>query len=162
MMNAQTPDRDRENPSEALHGRLREAVQRALDNGPPEELMRGALDRLRREGPPGAPARRPARRRVAWAIALAAAASVAGLILLRQSYTGGDGQPKIAKDVAPAADAATNGVEQPPTFWTYHLAARRSPEALDALLDEHAKQLGFSEPAFFPFGQSSGSQKETL
>ena len=49
-----------------------------------------------------------------------------------------------------------------PTFWAYHQAALRSPEALESLLDEHARQYAFHEPASTGLGTLIRLNEETL
>jgi hypothetical protein len=76
-----------------------------------------------------------ARRRWAWALALAgvlAAAFVVVLIAPRKK----EPLPPAPPAVVPPAPPAPAEPESPaPTVWTFHRALARSPEDLDALLD---------------------------
>ena len=156
-------DNDEVRPAEDLSPRLREAVERVLGAHPPEELMRHSIEQARRRRPP---VRRPARRRVAVLVALAAAASMAGVLVWLQFRDRGNAPEQIAEQKPPVPKAvpveeAPGAGETLPTLWAYHQAARRAPEALDALLDEHADRLGASDPESLRIGISSLLLKES-
>lgn len=158
------PEPNDDPPLDELSPGLRKAVDAVLRDGPPEELTRRCLDAARRRRP--AKAGRPARRAV-YLVAFAAAACVAAALLVWQFRGGGPGREPIARP--PSAPQKVPSPEQPvdtpqpsPTWWAYHQAARQSPEALEALLDEHADQLALSGPTSWRFGVPVDSQTETL
>jgi hypothetical protein len=90
------------------------------------ELRRRIADRL---------ARPPAWRR-AWPLALAAGLVAAGVAVLVYPRGGGPVQPVPVVPPAPAPAAEPASPE--PTLIVYWRALARSPEELDAVLDEHA------------------------
>jgi hypothetical protein len=128
------------NPNDELGPELREAVEAVLDDDPPTDWAEDTLESLRQRTPRTGP--RPSRRLAAW-IALAAAASILVAVLWTSPRIVNNapdvvGQPSGRLETTPAleqSDAAQ------PTLWNYQQAARQSPEALDALLDKHARQL---------------------
>lgn len=88
-------------------------------------------------------------------------------MLLVWQLRGGDGRRETARQPAPPeADSPRKepaGEPPPlPTWRTYYQAARQSPEALEALLDEHAEQLALSEPASWRRDLSLSFQEEKL
>ena len=144
-MAAQIPPEDKSRPQEELGPELREAVESVLHDDPPADWSEEVLDRLRQRSPRPAP--RPSRRLVMW-IALVAAACLVAFVMLNSTGVDDNGGQR-AED-----DRKTPGVREhqevqlvaddhlpEPTLLAYRLAARQSPEALDALLDQHAGQL---------------------
>lgn len=143
-MAAQIPPEDNSRPQEELGPELREAVESILHDDPPAEWSEEVLDRLRQRSPRTAPRR--SRRLVMW-IALVAAACLVGFVMLNSS--GVDDQQLVEEDlkrpdvrepqeVQPVVDDSRLPM---PTLLAYRLASRQSPEALDALLDQHAARL---------------------
>ena len=143
-------------PIDDLGPRLREAVERILGDRAPEGLMEQTIDRLRQRRPS---ARRVSRRRLVGVVALAAAASIAGLLLVWQLLGRGNGREQWAREPEPPRpieaprepDRTPKEPAQPleplPTLWAYHQAARQAPEKLERLLDYHADQLAVADPA---------------
>ena len=158
-------------PIDDLSPRLREAVQRIVRRPAPEGLMRQTIQRLRELRPA---ASRVARRRVAAMVALAAAAGIAGAVLLWQFRDRGNGRPQWAQEPPPrppipvaqeretVTETPARWLDPMPTLWAYHQAARQAPEALDALLERHADQLTVEDPESLWITASGHSAKETL
>ena len=138
-MAAQIPPEDNSRSLEELGPELRHAVESVLHEVPPADWAEQTLDRLRQRSPRTAP--RKSRHIVMW-IALVAAACLVAFVMLNQSGVKDDGS-EVARDV-PERQEVQPTVEDnlpPPTLLAYQMAARQSPEALEALLDQHAGQL---------------------
>ena len=162
MMLPELPGKDEARPTEELSPQLRRAVEGILDDHPPEELMRRSIEQARLRRPPARRLRRP---RVA-ALAALAAAAFAGVLVWLEFRDGGNAQEQIAEEKHPVRQAvpveeAAGAGETLPTLWAYHQAARRAPEALDALLDAHAERLGASDPESLRIGISPLFAKES-
>ena len=163
MMPPELPGKDEERPTDELSPQLRRAVQEILDDHLPEDLMHRSIERARLRRPPAQRLRRP---RVAVLAALAAAASIAGVLVWLEFRDGSSAQEQIAEDKHPVRQAVpveegAGAAETLPTWWAYHQAARRAPEALDALLDAHADRLGASDPESLRIGISPLFAKES-
>ena len=99
MITPQMPDRNQDRLTEELSPRLREAVERVLDDAPSGELVRRSLDRVRRGRPT------PAKHRLGLWFALAAAACIAGIVLLGQFRgDGGNRDIEIVKEPTPSLE----------------------------------------------------------
>ena len=155
-------------PSDELGPGLREAVDAVMHDEPPADWVSETLERLRDQQPHHhqfqATPRKTSRR--AKLIALAAVAASLVLVVqferlgrfedvkqfVSEVFTG----PEIPEDGDP--EDWQGSVDEPskprievvvladpdtilPTLWAYQQAVRRSPEALEALLDEHADQV---------------------
>jgi hypothetical protein len=154
-MNSEPHNQNRDTHIEELDGQLRQAVERVRDTGVPEDSMRDVLGRLQQQGAPVIRSRKPIGSRVAWTIALTATAAIGIVMVLQQLYTDDPKPSEIARDRRPSPTVTTEESlepreavaepEQPPTFWTYHQASRRSAEDLDLLLDAHSQQVAFVE-----------------
>ncbi len=142
-MAAQIPPEDKSRPQEELGSELRKAVESILHDDPTEEWSEEMLDRLRQRAPRTAP--RSPRRLVMW-IVLVAAACLVAFVMLNSS---GVDEEQRAKDGQKRPDVREPQEVQPvvddnqpaPTLLAYRVASRQSPEALDALLDQHAARL---------------------
>ncbi len=130
-------------PLEELSGDLRDAVAEILAERMPGDLASRATAAARN----CATARRPARRAGLW-VALSVAASIAAIALgwqtlrsrpARGPQTGPEPRSIVAQ---PNEEPLSPG----PTAWAYQRAANESPEALDELLDRHARQLLLPDP----------------
>ena len=149
-------------PLEELSPGLRDAVECVLSDPMPEELTSRALEAARHRVTRDT---RKARRRITSGALLATAVSIALIALAVHFQTGRtrDGQavvsprpPVIREEILPAS------AKDLPTAWAYTQAARQSPEALDALLDRHARQSISADPQFSPDKASLGSIRQTL
>ena len=128
------------NPSDELGPELLEAVHAVLRHEPPTDWAEESLERLRQRGRPSPPRKSL---RVAVRIVLAVAACVVVVLLVGRSWLA-DNSPETVDDASerrkgtpmlPPSDLTG------PTLWAYREAAQQSPEALDELLDRHARQL---------------------
>ena len=137
-------------PSDELGPRLRDAVERVLDDSVPEELMRRTLDRVKQQRPTVARvSKRPIR--LDLVIAVATAASLAGVALWMTSEPRGKDSAEVAE--APTFDRSmevpSESVDESsprPTMWAYHQILRERPASLEDLLDAHAARLGHADP----------------
>ena len=69
---------------------------------------------------------------------LATAASLLALILFQLASSGSDLEHEVPIADLPVGKLAD---DPPPTLFAYNLAARRSPDELNELLDKHAQEL---------------------
>ena len=152
-------------PSDELGPRLRDDVERVLDDPVPEELMRRTLDRVRHQ--------RPTVTRVSkWSIrqnlviAVAAAVSLAAVALWMTSEPHTDGSGEVAK--APTDGQTTEATPESfeesipmPSMWAYHQILREAPESLDDLLEAHADRLGNADPESLRMGISLANEGVT-
>jgi hypothetical protein len=149
-------------PLEELSPALRDAVESVLNDPMPEELTGRVLVAARRRVTRST--RLPTRRITSWAV-LATAASIALIALAMHFHAGRtpngplvqSPQPPVMRKDVPAA--SPNDL---PTAWAYTQAARQSPEALDALLDRHARQSISANPRSSPEQASLRSIRQTL
>jgi hypothetical protein len=152
-------------PSDELGPRLRDAVERVIDDPVPDELMRRTLDRVRQQPPTVARvSKRPIR--LDLVIAVATAASLAGVALWMTSELRSKGPAEIAE--APTIDqsmeARPESVDESsptPTMWAYHQILREDPESLDDLLEAHAGRLGNADPESLRMGVSLSNEGAT-
>jgi len=167
-------DRARTTPPDDLSAALRRAVEAALRDPPPEAVTSRALAAARQVGAPRPEAENPTLRwrpRAAWRV-LAVAASigfVAGLVWWR--WCGPSDRQVVTKPPSPVepgdVPSIPQGPEAPrgdrlPTLWAYRRAAERSPEALDAMLDQDARWVLRPEQQPFQAGASLRSIRQTL
>ncbi len=144
-MAAQIPPEDNSRPHAELGPELRQAVESVLHEDPPADWSDDMLDRLRQRSPRTAP--RKSRPIVIWIALVAAACLIVFVMLNRSGVENGDRE--TANNDAESQDVPEPREVQPivedilpaPTLLAYQMAARQSPEALDALLDRHAGQL---------------------
>jgi hypothetical protein len=131
-------------PQEPLSPALCDAVAEILARPVPEELSRRVLEAVRQQVPPKT--RRPIGR-LALVALLATAASI-GVALLGWRLLGSRAPGPIPGPSGPPAVAHDPAVPVAPlpTLWAYQQAAKESPEALESLLDRHARQLLPPEP----------------
>ena len=134
------PPKGNENSGDELSGELRKAVEAVLHDDPPTDWAEETLASLRQRNVQTAPGRR--RHLAAW-IAVGIAASIVIVILSIRPWSSDRGTSVVE---APP-EAPERPPEKPqtdlvrPTLWAYQQAARQSPETLDALLDQHAREL---------------------
>jgi hypothetical protein len=144
-----------------LGPRLREAVERVRGDAAPEDLAQRALDATRRRL-----AQHPhrARRRILFWLTPAAAAAVVLAALTMYFRAGSPESPPVPSQPLQVVheDVSAAVADELPTAWAYQCAARQSPEALDALLDRHARQLIAADPGHSPEWASLRSIRETL
>ena len=184
-MAPKAPKEDRGRPANRLDPPLDALVEKIAAEEPPEDVVRRSMERTRQAIPtPGNRLSPRPYRRLATAVALATAAGLV-CVLLAWRFTGNDG--KQVEIVAEQGPIETGRVEigpvemgpsertppneseveeklavPTPTFWAYHRAARRSPEALESLLNEHAEQYAFGRSASTGLGISTKLNEETL
>ena len=145
-------------PSDELGPRLRDDVEKVLDDPVPEELMRRTLDRVRQQRPTVARiSKRPIRRNLA--IAMAVAASLAAMALWMTSEPRNNGTAEVAETPTsdPSMEVPSESVDessQAPTMWAYHQVLREDLESLDNVLDVHASRLGNADPESLRMGIS--------
>jgi hypothetical protein len=141
---------------------VREAVNCVLNDPMPDELTRHALDALRHQT---SQYPRKARRRIAsWTVpAIAASIVVIALAAYFRATQTDDGRSGTAP-VLPTTrqDAPAASANDLPTAWAYTLAARQSPDALDALLDRHTRQSISANARFSPKQASLRSIRQAL
>ena len=157
-MGSSAPEEDRDRPLDELAPALRGAVERIVSDSPPEDLSQRIIEGLRHHEPPAV---RHKARRLAVYVALAAAACLGGVLLVRQFRPVDVNEGQFTEDEAPVDPAESEEPKLelaadsfPPTLWAYHQAARQSPEDLDSLLDQHAEQLALSVPESLRMGVS--------
>ena len=169
------PKEDQGQPAHRLAPPLDALVEKIAAQEPPEDVVRRSMERARQASPtPGNRLSPRPYRRLATALALATAAGLA-CVSLAWWFTGNDGeQVEIVAEHSPVETEPSertppdeSEVEEKlaapsPTFWAYHQAARRSPEALESLLDEHAQQYAFRRPASTGLEISMELNEETL
>ena len=137
-----------------LHPSLHDVVERIADRQPPDELVARCLELAKSQTPDQRPkpARRTSRRGAHWLIAAALAASiVAAVVLLRPAdesrYVVVQEPPTIQED-----SFDSEWVNESPTLWAYHQKAHQTPDALDDLLEAHAREFNVSGSAMSMFG----------
>ena len=139
-------------PRDELCPELRRAVEGIVQEPPPEDLMLRALERARRqvamhaEGELGPPGRRRVRRAVFWS--LVAAASLGVVVLNWLNRPSASFPPHQPTPVALPQRQMTIAPDLP-TAWAYHEVLGQSPEALELMLDRHARQTLRPEPQSF-------------
>jgi hypothetical protein len=140
LMAIPIPPRGHASPNDELGSELREAVEAVLYDDPPTDWAEETLESLRQRGLRTAPRQS---RRFATCIALAAAASIVAAILSSRPWLADKGPEVVDKPLEhpEEAPAFVQSDAVQPTLWAYQQAVRQSPEALDALLDKHARQL---------------------
>ncbi len=150
------PKEDPGQPADRLAPPLDSLVERIAAQEPPEEVVQQSLRRVRqaRPSPPDRPSPRTYRR-LTMAVTVATAVGLACVSLAWWINQGGPDQVEIVEQRSPGETQPPictprdeTEVEKkpelpPPTFWAYHQAALRSPEALESLLDEHAQEYAF-------------------
>jgi hypothetical protein len=167
-------DRNSADPADRLSPALRRAVDGIVRDPLPDDVTRRALAAARQIGVPYSGAAGPAlqrRPRAAWRV-LAVAASiglVAGLVWWRWG-----GPPDGRVVVQPPVPSGPGNVqplpqrpETPrgdrlPSLWAYRQAAGQSAEALDAMLDQDARDILRPEPHPFQAGAPLGFPPQTL
>jgi hypothetical protein len=143
-MTSQHANHDNARPLHELSPELRQAVERLIQEPPPEGLMQRALDRARRQATtepsrrPRPVDRRPQRRARPWSFATAASIAIAACTLVLISLSSPVLRMPNPK-VIPQMPVAIS--QDLPTAWAYHRAIAQSPEAMDALLARHAREL---------------------
>ena len=169
------PKEDRGRPVDRLAPPLDALVERIAGEEPPEEVVRRSIQRVRQQSPKldKGSLSRP-NRRLVIAVALATAVSLACVALTSWVSRNGGDQVQIVEEQIPVETEPPESippdspaVEQhpaapSPTFWAYHQAAHRSPEALESLLDEHAKTYAFTHPTSTGFEIFVEFNQETL
>lgn len=111
------------------------------------ELKQRIADRLPKTEASAARRSKFRSRRVA-AFCVAAAVLAASVALAVRIRSGGEQLPaRLLADPLVHAPVAGIGDERLPSVWAYQQAARRSPAALDALLDKHSTNRPASELA---------------
>jgi hypothetical protein len=156
---------ERREPSDShfldeLSPALRNAVGSVLRDPMPHDLARGALEQVQRRLAIGeghhagsiAGHRRSRRRVMFWAL-LATSISIGLIALAVLARFAGTKAPEVViaprqQIVIPAAPTVPD--DNVPTAWAYHEALRQSPEAVDALLDRHARHSLSGDPWSFP------------
>ena len=145
-------------PSDELGPRLRDDVERVLDEPVPEELMRRTVDRVRQQRPTVARiSKRPIRRNLV--IALAVAASLAAMALWMTSEPPSNGSAEVVEALTPdsSIEVPPESVDESsptPTMWAYHQVLWEDLESLDDVLDAHATRLGNADPESLRMGIS--------
>jgi hypothetical protein len=151
-MTNQHANQNRARPLDELSPDLRQAVERLIQESPPEGLMQRALDRARRQAAtepsrrPRPADRRPQRLARPWNFATAASIAIVACTLLLislSSFVLRMPNPKVISQM-PAAIG-----QDLPTAWAYHRAIAQSPEAVDSLLAHHARKLLCPEASRF-------------
>jgi hypothetical protein len=143
-MTNQHANHDNARPLDELSPELRQAVERLLQESPPEALMQRALDLARRQATtepsrrPRPVDRRPQRRARPWSFATAASIAIAACTLVLISLSSFVLRMPDSK-VIPQMPAAIG--QDLPTAWAYHRAIAQSPEAMDSLLARHAREM---------------------
>lgn len=164
-MIGQRTDRNDGYPRDELRPELRRVVDGIARETPPQDLIERALDKARRRVASEA-AQRPGfldgrrmRRFVLWNLVVAASVGAVALALVLRPIPWF--QPNAPPPVVlpPPQVAAAPDL---PTAWAYHQALGQSPEALEALLDRHAKQSLSAEPPSFQANVFSRSSQPML
>jgi hypothetical protein len=152
-MKRQHADQNDACPLDELRPELRRVVERIAREMPPEGLMQRVLDGVRRQEPldpdmrPRPLEHRQGRRTIPWNFATTSAVGVAvcTLMLLAVSLS----HLRVPNpEAVPQMPMAVH--QDLPTAWAYHKAITESPEAVDALLARHARQMLRPEPNSFP------------
>ncbi len=154
-------NRDRP-PLEELSPELRGAVERVLSDPVPDDFTRRALEGARGRVPRAR--QKFARRNLVWVL-LGTAASIGAIVLvlwLRGGRAREEQAVKVPASRAAARDVPAAAAGYLPTAWAYDRAARQSPEALDALLDRHARQALAADPQSLRAGASFRSLRQML
>ncbi len=168
----------KENPGRPAHRLappLDALVEKIAAGEPPEDVVRRSMERVRQAGPtPGDRLSPRPYRRLATAVALAAAAGLA-CVLLAWWFNGNHGeQVEIVEQRSPVeiepsqrtprdeSEVGEKPATRSPTFWAYHQAARHSPEALETLLDDHAELYTFGRSTSTSLGMFMELNEETL
>jgi hypothetical protein len=145
-MSSREAQRSDVNPLDELSPELRRAVERIVQEAPPEALMERALEAARRQQAtepdvqPRSIERRQLRRALPWG--LVAAAAIGAVLLFRPASLFHSSMPGSV--VVPQVQTLI--AENPPTVWTYRKALGQSPEMLEALLDFHTQRAVHPEP----------------
>jgi hypothetical protein len=134
------------NAFDELSPEMRRVVEGIARESPPHELSQQILESVRRQKPTRA-ALRPhsiERRATRWNFAAATAVAVAVCVLVLFSVS-----LFVARvpNVAVVPQMQTAVAQDLPTAWAYHRAIGQSPEAIDALLARHARQVLCPEPS---------------
>jgi hypothetical protein len=152
MNSGKTRPNDRD---DQLDPSLRKVVQRIADRQPPEELVTRCVTLAKSQTPQlrPEPARHSSRRAAPWLIAVAIAASIMAMVVLRRPA---DDSIHVAESNPPVMQEENSfdseWVSESPTLWAYRRRAHQTPDALDDLLDTHAREFRVSGPAMPAFG----------
>ena len=125
-------------PQEELSPKLHDAVQRLLDDRVPDALTRRLVRSLHRQVAYYPRKSRSRLRSLSMSLAVASVASVALTILLWTAQSIGHAAGWLWLEPAPGAEIAVLS-DDSPTAWAYSKAARKSPEALYALMDRQSR-----------------------
>jgi hypothetical protein len=142
-------DNNDKEPLDELGPGLRRVVERIVRESPPEGLTERILSGLRRQETVRPQDRQqfiePSwnRRGVRWNFAGAAAIAVTACVLVLLAVSVFTRREPTAPVAQPTQAASTQDL---PTALAYHNAMAQSPEALDAMLTRHARQVLRSEP----------------
>lgn len=157
MMSEKPYPRDDDGPLDELSPRLRKVVEEIAAEQPPEDLGHQTLSRLRGQGPPTIRSRtRQITIYAGWAVAAGVLLAVSVWLLLPNPAEP-DGPTVVS--VEPRREPAETTA---PNWWSFHQAARRSPEELEALLDRHTHRMALSSPTSFTIANSGALFEETL
>jgi hypothetical protein len=143
-MKNQHSDQNNACPLDELSPELRPVVEGIVRGMPPEGLMQWVLDGVRRQEPPDSDERprplehRRQRQATPWNFATAAAIGVAVCTMIFFAVSSSL-LPVPNPEAIPQTPMALN--QDLPTVWAYHRALAESPEAMDALLARHARQI---------------------
>ncbi len=174
-MTPNAPKEDPGQPADRLAPPLDSLVEKIAAGKPPEEVVQRSIRRAQQARP--SPTDRPPpriSRRLTMAVAVATAVGLACVSLAWWLNRSGGDQVEIVEKRSPGETQPPvptprdeHKVEQssevpPPTFWAYHQAALRSPEALESLLDEHAQEYAFGGPEVPALGMTIELNGETL
>jgi hypothetical protein len=134
---------------------LREVVRRIADSQPPEELVKRCVTLAKSQTPDQRPepAKHTSRQAAPWLIAVAIAATIMAVVVLRRPAN----DPRyVVKPNPPVIHQETSfdseWVNESPTLWAYHQKSHQTPDALDDLLEAHAREFRVSGPAMSVFG----------
>jgi hypothetical protein len=143
-MKNQHADQNDACPLDELSPELRQIVAGIAREMPPEELMQRVLDGMRRQEPteagewPQPLERRQGRRSITWSFSAASALVVAVCTMILVAVSSSHLRIPVPEVVLQMPMAVNQDL---PTAWAYHKAIAESPQAMDALLARHARQL---------------------
>ena len=139
-------------PRDELGDELRRISEGIVRDTPPEDLVQRALAKARTavaaasESRPRVRARRRSRRAMFWSTVAAVSVGAAVLAWFHRPI------PPLPIDqptIAALPQTPQTIPQDLPTAWAYRQALAESPEAMEALLDHHAKQTLRPEPQSF-------------
>jgi hypothetical protein len=141
MMAAERPKRNYRPGWDELSPALRAAVERVRNDPPPDELTRRALVLARRQA--ARYSRKLERRRFSWFAAIIAASLAVAISIGTMDHRFVNSPPST-----PREDIATALSDDSPSVWAYSRAARKSPDALYALLDRQSHEARLFDGKF--------------